>query len=75
MHHAQPLGAKLNGKMRISATNGSAMLGPHENRGKMPNSEMMKLMQRYGWKFVCGWLPPMGVIAAGASAAVAVSSM
>src|SRR4051812_12534969 len=24
-HHAQPLGAKLNGKIRISATNGSAM--------------------------------------------------
>ena len=41
----------------------------------MPNSEMMKSMHRYGWKFVCGWLPPVGVIALGASAAVAVSSM
>ena len=26
----------------------------------MPNSEMMKFTQRYGWKFVCGWLPPTG---------------
>jgi hypothetical protein len=25
-HHAQPLGAKLNGKILISATNGSAMM-------------------------------------------------
>src|SRR3954447_20992814 len=25
LHHAQPLGAKLNGKIRISATNGSAI--------------------------------------------------
>ena len=23
----------------------------------------MKLMQRYGWKLVCGWLPPTGVMA------------
>ena len=41
----------------------------------MPNSEMMKSTHRYGWKFVCGWLPPVGVMALGASAAVAVSSM
>ena len=26
--------------------------------GKNPNSEMMKLMQRDGCMFVCGWLPP-----------------
>jgi hypothetical protein len=24
---------------------------------------MMKLMHRYGSKFVCGWLPPAGEIA------------
>ena len=45
-HHAQPLGAKLNGKIRISATNGSAMGGPYVGEGKMPKSEMMWLMQR-----------------------------
>src|SRR5436190_22922390 len=27
--------------------------------GKMPNSEMMKSTHRYGWKLVCGWLPPV----------------
>src|SRR5215211_113859 len=27
----------------------------------MPNSEMMKSTQRYGWKLVCGWLPPVDV--------------
>src|SRR5207244_12800539 len=31
--------------------------------GKIPNSEMMKLMARYGWMFVCGWLPPTAPIA------------
>ena len=31
--------------------------------GKMPNSEMMKSTHRYGWKLVCGWLPPAGPIA------------
>src|SRR5690348_16513385 len=29
----------------------------------MPNSEMMKSTQRYGWKFSCGWLPPVDEIA------------
>jgi hypothetical protein len=43
--NAQPVGAKLN--------------------GKIPNSEMMKLTHRYGWKLVWGWLPPTGSIAAG----------
>ena len=28
--------------------------------GKTPNSEMMKLMQRNGCVFSCGWLPPAG---------------
>ncbi len=29
--------------------------------GKIPKREMMKSMQRYGWKLLCGWLPPAGV--------------
>src|SRR5262245_35256754 len=45
--------------MRISATNGSAMAASQVGDGKIPNSEMMKLMQRYGWKLSCGWLPPV----------------
>jgi hypothetical protein len=31
----------------------------------MPKREMMKSTQRYGWKFVCGWLPPAGKIVLG----------
>ena len=31
----------------------------------MPKSEMMKLTHRYGWKLVCGWLPPVGEINCG----------
>ena len=33
--------------------------------GKIPNNEMMKLTHKYGWKFVCGWLPPTDVTACG----------
>ena len=29
----------------------------------------MKSTQRYGWKFVCGWLPPTGPIVLGLSVA------
>jgi hypothetical protein len=32
---------------------------PYVGDGKIPNSEMMKSTHRYGWKFVCGWLPPV----------------
>src|SRR5215208_357106 len=28
--------------------------------GKMPNSEIMKSTQRYGWKLACGCVPPLG---------------
>ena len=58
--NAHPLGAKLKGKIRISATNGSATFSSSSMTpvyvwlGKIPNSEMMKLMQRYGWKLLCG---------------------
>src|SRR6185503_8217113 len=62
--NAHPFGAKLKGKMRISATNGSIGI-PQVGDGKMPNSEMMKSRQRYGWKLSCGWLPPVGLIADG----------
>ena len=44
--NAQPFGAKLKPKMRISATKGSAMVTPQVGEGKMPKSEMMKLTQR-----------------------------
>ena len=30
--------------------------------GKIPNREMMKSTHRYGWKLVCGWLPPTELI-------------
>ena len=33
----------------------------------MPNSEMMKSTHRYGWKLVCGWLPPADPTLFGAS--------
>src|SRR6185436_1607639 len=60
--NAHPVGGKLNGKMRISATNWSDMLVPPQVwLGKTPNREMMKLMQRNGCVFSCGWLPPAGV--------------
>ena len=32
----------------------------------MPNNEMMKSTHKYGWKFSCGWLPPVGPIEAAA---------
>jgi hypothetical protein len=63
--NAQPVGAKLNGKIRILATNGSAMASSYVGFGKIPNSEMTKLTHRYCWKVVWGWLPPTGSIPAG----------
>jgi hypothetical protein len=36
----------LNGKMRISATNGSAIVTSYVGDGKIPNSEMMKSTHR-----------------------------
>jgi hypothetical protein len=30
------------------------MAAPQVGLGKIPNREMMKSMQRYGWKLVCG---------------------
>ena len=56
--NAQPFGAKLNGKMRISATKGSHVWSPQVWLGKIPKSEMMKSTQRYGWKLLCGCEPP-----------------
>src|SRR5204863_288594 len=65
---AHPFGAKLVGRMRISATNASLMVVSYVWLGKTPNNEMMKFIQRYGWKLLCGWLPPAGEIDCGAIA-------
>ena len=34
--------------------------------GKIPKSEMMKSTHKYGWKLVCGWLPPVADMEFGA---------
>src|SRR3954451_3825523 len=59
--------------MRISATNGS-IFASYVGLENMPKSEMMKSTQRYGWKLVCGWLPPNGPIELGAIPSAGVSA-
>jgi hypothetical protein len=64
-----PPGGKFSARIRISATNGSVMVGPYVGDGKMPKSEMMKLKSRgraAGWCACCD--PPAGWTAAGAMA-------
>src|SRR4051812_39541243 len=43
--------------------------------GKIPKSEMMKLTHRYGWKLVCGWLPPVAPLAVAAICLFGLSSI
>src|ERR1044072_3252015 len=51
---------------------GSGLMRLDHGWGKSPKSEMMKLTHRYGWKFVCGWDPPVGAIASELSCTVGV---
>lgn len=37
----------------------------YDGDGKIPNSEMMKSTHKYGWKLLCGWLPPVDAAALG----------
>jgi hypothetical protein len=42
--------------------------------GKIPKREMMKSTHKYGWKLVCGWLPPTDEMDVGARLVVWLSS-
>ena len=81
LHCAQPVGAKLPAKMRISATNGDVMEDAPDSRrfvrvcdGKIPNSERMKFTTRNGTMLSCGWLPPVAPPVCGENAVSALWS-